>query len=188
MPIAPKAEKKDKKLVKHSDTRTDPWFWLKDIENQSVIEYLRQEDSYAKNFLGESFDLKKELYQSFLNKIKESDSSFPTPDGDFEYFTQTLKGKEYPIYYRKKTVLDDSNEVILDVNDLAKDFEYYDIGSCVHSPNHRFLAIAIDSQGDESYTIKIKDLDTGKFLADEIKNASGCIEWFNDSRVFVMYN
>jgi oligopeptidase B len=75
-------------------------------------------------------------------------------------------------------------EILLDCNFLAEGRKYFHIGVFAPSPNHRLLAYSVDFDGDEIYTLRIKDLETGALLADEIPNTSYSLEWADDNATF----
>jgi oligopeptidase B len=58
------------------------------------------------------------------------------------------------------------------------------MGNFAPSPNHRLLAYSVDVVGDETYTIRVKDLSTGELLPDEIPNTYYSLEWGRDNATF----
>ena len=119
-----------------------------------------------------------------LGRIKQTDLSVPVKRDDYFYYTRTEEGKQYAIYCRKHGSLDATEEVLLDGNALAEGKKYFRVGNFAASPNHQLLAYSVDFDGDEAYTIHVKDLDTGKLLADEIPNTYYSLEWANDNATF----
>lgn len=178
----PDASVKEKELSIHGDTRIDPYYWLNDRENPEVIQYLEDENAYTKAILKPTEKLQKDLFAEMKGRIKEDDSSVPYFLNEYWYIRKYEKGKDYPIYTRKHKTLDAEEEVLLDVNELAKDLAYCQVSGLSVSPDNTKLAYGIDTLSRRIYTIKVKDLTTGKMLDDEIKGVSSYAAWAADSK------
>jgi oligopeptidase B len=181
-PAAPVAKVVPQKLTKHGDTRIDPYHWLRDKSRPEVLEYLRAENRYTEAVMKPTEPLQEKLYQELLGRIKETDLSVPERIGDFYYYSRTVKGQQYPILCRKRGSLEGAEEVLLDLNALAKGHKYFRLGASKASPDHRLLAYSTDTTGAEAYTLVVKDLATGTLLKDEIPSTSYSVEWGNDNR------
>jgi oligopeptidase B len=101
---------------------------------------------------------------------------------DWFYYIRTEKDKAYTIYCRKHGSVDAPEEIILDANLLAAGQKYFRLGHVAQSPDHQLLAYSVDLEGDEIFTILVKDLRTGALLSESIPNASYSIEWAADNR------
>ena len=123
----PIALKKEKKLTIHDDTRIDNYYWLNERENPEVIAYLDQENKYKEALLKSTKKLQNNLFNEMKSRIKKDDNSVPYFLNDYWYITKYKKGKEYPIYTRKYLTLESKEEILLDVNELAKNYEYYQV-------------------------------------------------------------
>ncbi len=178
----PVAKTKPKVDTVHGEERVDNYFWLREKSNSQVIEHLEAENRYTEAMMQHTEDLQKQLYQELLGRIKETDLSVPEKMGGYYYYTRTEEGKQYPIYCRKKGSLEADEEVLLDQNALAEGHEYLEIGVYKISPNHQLLAYSTDITGGESYTLHIKDLNTGQLLSDQISNTYYSVEWANDNQ------
>ena len=178
----PIAKTKPKVDTVHGEERVDNYFWLREKSNPQVIEHLEAENRYTEAMMQPTEDLQEQLYQELLGRIKETDLSVPEKMGDYYYYTRTEEGKQYPIYCRKKGSLEAEEEVLLDQNALAEGHEYLEIGVYKISPNHQLLAYSTDITGGESYTLHIKDLNTGQLLSDQISNTYYSVEWANDNQ------
>lgn len=165
----------------HGEARIDNYFWLRERGNPEVIEYLKAENKYTEAMMKHTEKLQETLYQEMLSRIKETDLSVPEKIDDYYYYTRTEEGKQYSIYCRKKGSLDSKEEILLDQNELAEGRKYFRIGVFEVSPNHQLLAFSIDTTGAETYTIHIKDLNSGELLKDEIPNTYYSVEWANDN-------
>lgn len=179
----PLAAQKPHSLEKHGDKREDPYFWLKERENPEVISYLKAENAYMAATMKPVEALKEDLYKEMRSRIKEDDSSVPFKRGDFFYYSRFETGKEYPIYARKKGDLTATEEILLDVNELAKGHEYFSVPFPNVSPDHKKLVYAADSQGRRFYDLIVWDIGAKKIL-DKIPAVTGDTEWANDNKTF----
>jgi oligopeptidase B len=180
----PQAKKKPKQITIHGDTRIDDYFWLSDKDNDEVIKHIEAENEYTEQMMKDTKELQDKIYKEFLSRIKETDQDVPVKIDKWFYYSRTEEGKQYPIHCRKKGKLDADEEVILDENELAEGHEFFSLGVFDVSPNHRYLAYSVDTNGSEEYTIWIKDLQTGELLADTIPNTQYGFEWNNDNASF----
>jgi oligopeptidase B len=114
-------------------------------------------------------------------RIKEDDSSVPTPDGPYEYFTSYVAGGQYPRLNRRARG-GGKEQVLIDGNKEAESKAYWQIGAATHSPDHRYLAYGVDEKGSELFTVRIRDMATGTDLQDAIPDTRGAIVWARDSR------
>ncbi len=190
---APIAEKQDSIITTHGHTRVDPYFWMRltddqknaaeaDEQTQKVLTYLEAENKYLEHKLQATDELQERLYDEMVGRIKKTDETVPYFKNGYWYYTKYEAEKEYAIYCRKKSSLDQEEEVILDVNQLAKDANYYAVGGLSVSPNNQILAFAEDRVSRRIYSIRFIDLRTGTFLEDRLENTNGNIAWANDNK------
>ena len=179
--VPPTAKKVAKADTLHGDIRIDNYFWLRDKNNPEVIEYLKAEDSYAEALTAPTKSLQEKIYNEMVARIKETDLDVPYRDGDYFYYTRTEKGKQYPIYCRKKGSLDAPEEIILDQNEMAKAYKYFRLGALSVSPDGTMLAFSFDSTGYEAFKLVVKDLRTGDFLKDYIDDVVSIV-WAMDNK------
>ena len=182
--IAPRAKVLPKEITLHGDTRVDDYFWLRDRSDPGVIPYLEAENRYTAEVMEPTKSLQDGLYHEILGRIQETDVSVPVKRDDYFYYTRTEEGRAYSIQCRKRGVLEAPEEILLDSNALAEGQKYFRLGNFAVSPDHRLLAYSTDLEGDESYTIQVKDLSTGELLPDRIENTYYSLEWANDNRTF----
>jgi len=128
--------------------------------------------------------LQEGLYHEILGRIQETDVSVPVKRDGFLYYSRTEEGKAYSIQCRKHGGVEAEEEILLDSNVLAEGQKYFRLGNFAVSPDHRLLAYSTDLEGDESYTIYIKNLETGELLPDRIANTYYSLEWANNNRTF----
>ncbi|MEM1218598.1 MAG: S9 family peptidase [Bacteroidota bacterium] len=178
----PDAAQKPKELTTHGDTRIDNYYWLNQREDQEVLDYLNAENDYTKEMTSHLESFQDELFDEIVGRIKQDDASVPYRDNGFWYYTRYEEGKEYPIYARKPGTMDNEEEVMLNVNELAKDYAFYQVGSRSISPNNEILAFGEDTLSRRIYNIRFKNLKTGEMLEDYIPNTGGGAVWANDNK------
>ncbi len=181
-PQPPVAKKIPKELTIHGDTRIDNYFWLRERENPEVIEYLKAENAYTDSVMAHTKDLQKKLYNEIVARIKQDDKSVPYKKNGYFYYVRYEKGAEYPIYCRKKGSLDAKEEIMLDVNEMAKGYAYYQLVGLNVSEDNKLLAFGVDTVSRRKYTIYVKNLETGELLPDKISITTGGSTWSNDNK------
>ncbi|WP_162417000.1 S9 family peptidase [Cyclobacterium roseum] len=179
---APKAKLSPKTLDFHTHSRIDDYYWMNDRENPEVIAYLEQENDYKEQCLASDKALQETLFEEMKRRIKEDDSSVPYFKNGYYYYQRYEKGKEYPIYCRKKEQLTHEEQVILNVNELAEGKEYFHVNALAISENGNLLAFASDEVGRRIYSIHFKDLLTGEIIGESIAAITGNMAWANDNK------
>ena len=168
----------------HGDTRIDPYFWLRNLQDPDTLAYLEAENKYTRSVMEPTESLQARLYSEMLGRIKQTDLGVPVQRDDYFYYTRTQEGKQYPIYCRKHGSVEAAEEILLDGNALAEGQKYFQIGVFAPSPDHRLLAYSTDVTGDETFIIRVKDLSSGQLLPDSIPNTAYSLEWAQDSATF----
>ncbi|HUO85625.1 MAG TPA: S9 family peptidase [Thermoanaerobaculia bacterium] len=166
----------------HGHTRVDPYYWLKQREDPDVISYLEAENQYTAAVMAHTADLQEKLYQEIVERIPQTDESVPFRLDGYHYYRRFEEGKEYPIHARREGSLDAPEEILIDVNELAKGSEFFSARPVGVSIESDLFAFASDNVGRRFYTLRIRDLKTGEFLEDEIPNVTGNAAWANDNR------
>ncbi len=192
----PIADKKPHRTLVHGQDRVDNYHWIRltdkqklaknnegwpDKQTMEVVSYINKENDYTRNKLKHTEKLQKKLYNEIVGRIKKDDTSIPYFDNGYWYYTKYEKGYEYPIYCRKKESLENEEEILMDVNQWAKGHDYFSLRNLSVSPNNKLLAFSVDTLSRRIYTIKIKNLETGKLLNDEIHGTEGSAAWANDN-------
>jgi oligopeptidase B len=183
-PTPPQAPQHSHVITQEGETRTDPFFWLRDRKNPETIQYLEAENRYTDLMLKPVEALREKLYREMRGRIQETDLSVPYRIDDYYYYGRTESGKQYEIFCRKKGDLNAPEEVLLDENQLAQGLKYFSVGVLSVSPDHRLLAYSVDTDGGEVYTLRVKNLQTGELLPDTITGTSYSFAWAADSRSF----
>ena len=188
----PIAEARPKTSVHHGIELTDHYAWLRDdnwqqvmrdpsLLQQDIRSYLEAENAYTKSQLSDTEALQDILFAEMKARIKEDDSSVPSPHGDYAYFHDFVTGGQYPRLCRQPRH-GGATTIMLDGNLEAEGKDYWSLGGASHSPDHKLLAYAVDDKGSEFYVTKFRDIATGKELPDEIPDTSGGVVWARDSK------
>ncbi len=192
---APVAEKKPFEITSNGHTRVDNYFWMrlsdeqknateKDEQTQKVLSYLTAENDYLKAKTKHTEALQKKLYDEMVGRIKQTDESVPYKSNGYWYYNRYEQGQEYPVYCRKKGSLDAKEEILLNVNEMAKGHNYYQISGLTVSEDNNLLVYAEDSVSRRRYTVYVKDLRTGKIIDTPVPNTEGYAVWANDNKTF----
>jgi len=160
-PVAPVKEHSD---VRHGETVSDDYFWLREKSNPEVIQYLEAENAYTEAVTKELRPFADSLYAEMLSHIKQTDLSVPAKRGDYLYYARTEEGKQYPIQCRRKGSMEAPEEILLDLNVLGQGKAYIGLDAFALSDDQNLLAYTLDYTGFRQYTLQIKDLRTGQVL------------------------
>lgn len=189
LPPPPDAAQKPHQVkAPHGAVRNDEYYWLRDDkrEDKAMLAYLDAENAYTDAVMAPLKPLQETLYNEIVGRIKQDDDSVPYRERGWWYFSRFRAGNDYPVYLRAKAAADGSqgkdDQVLLDVNVLAKDKNYYSVGDMAVTQDNATLAYAEDDNGRRQYTIRIKNLDTGALYPDEIKGVSPNLVWADDNR------
>jgi len=189
LPKPPVAATRPHSFERHGVTIDDPWNWLRDpgypnVTSEDVLTYLKDENAYYEAVMKPLKPLADTLFAEMRGRIKEDDATVPQKDGDWLYWTDHETGGEYRRWWRKP-VSGGEATLILDEPALAKDKEYFRLGGFSVSNNGRWLAYAYDDNGSERFLLKVKDLETGEHLPDEIPGMLSDIVWTADDAGFL---
>ena len=167
----------------HGVTRVDNYYWMRDDtrEDEEVISHLESENKYIESWFNSGEDLRDELFEEITDRIPKKEDSVPIRLKSYEYFRRYEPGNEHGIYIRRKNK--NAKEIVLiDVNELAKDSEFYQLANWSISPKEDLMAYAEDTTGRREYKIKFKDLNTGQTYKNTLSNCSGDMAWSSDGR------
>jgi oligopeptidase B len=180
-PQPPMTEKKPKETTIHGVTLVDDYFWLREKTNPAVMTHLQAENTYAENMMKHTAGLQEKLYNEMLSHIKQTDDSVPYKWGDYFYYTRTVTGLQYPIFCRKKGSTTAPEEIVMDVNELAKGQKFMSVGAFVPSDDGNLLAYTTDNTGYRQYTLQVKDLRTGKLFPEQVERVNN-VAWASDNK------
>ena len=185
----PVAKRAPKTTVIHGETLVDDYFWLREKSNPEVLQHLQSESAYADAMMKPTIAFQETLYKEMLGRIKETDMNVPYKKGNYFYYSRTEQGKQYPIYCRKRGTLygskDGSEEVLLDLNEMANGGKFITLGDFDVSNDGNLLAYSTDTTGFRQYDLHFKDLRTGRPLPDTAQRVTSTA-WANDNRT-VLY-
>ena len=148
-----------------------------------IRKYLEAENDYTESLLGHTDGLQRMLVAEMRGRIKEDDSSVPSPDGPFAYFRKFRDGGQHEMFGRS---LRDggATEIALDGDELAADHDYFKFGGARHSPDHRLEAWSADIKGSEYFAIKVRDWTDGADRDDLVEETDGAVVWSANSKAF----
>ena len=183
----PRAEKRDHTYSHHGITISDPYDWLYDksyptVDDEDVLDYLKAENAWYEAQMEPHKALTEKLFQEMRARIKEDESTVPQRRGDYLYWSEFEEGAQYRKHWRKP-VSGGEDQLILDENALADGLEYFRLGATSVSKDGRYLAYSSDTNGSERFTVRIKDLQTGELLADEIPETLSGLTWLKDDTI-----
>ncbi|MEA2070173.1 MAG: S9 family peptidase [Asgard group archaeon] len=180
----PVAKKRPKETKLFGKRMIDNYYWLRDKENPDVIDYLEAENEYTKEKTKHLEPFIENLFQEMKARIKEDDVSVPFKFKDYFYYNKDVKDKEYKIHYRKHLSLENEEELLIDVNVLAEEYEYFNVQTMKISPDQKQLAYSQDNTGYEKFSIYIKNLETGETIDTGVKNIGWNFEWADDKTIY----
>lgn len=186
---APIATKKDHTSEHHGHSLSDSYFWLKDpnypkVCDEEILGYLNEENAYYESTMAPHKDLCESIFNEIVGRIKEDDSSVPYKLGPYLYSWKFEKGAQYRQWLR--TDLDGKNStVIADEVKLADGHDYFRLGGLALRPDYKLLAWTSDCDGSERYTLRLKEIESGVVLDDEIPGTSGSAVWAANGEEFL---
>jgi oligopeptidase B len=191
---APVAPQRPHSFTTHGITVVDDYAWLKDphwqevlrdpsVLNADIRQYLEAENAYAEGLLGHTASLQKALVQEMRGRVKEDDSSVPSPDGPYAYLRKFREGGQHEMFGRMPR---DGGEVqiVLDGDALGANQNYFKFGGARHSPDHRLQAWSADIKGSEYFTIRVRDWADGIDRDDLVEETDGAVVWSADATAF----
>lgn len=192
--VAPIAPRRPHSFTRHGITITDDYAWLKDADWQEVLRdpsvldndvrnYLEAENAYTESLLGHTAPLQRTLVAEMRGRIKEDDSSVPSPDGAYAYFRKFREGGQHEMFGRIPRNGGEET-IVLDGDELAARHDYFRFGGSRHSPDHRLQAWSADTKGSEYFSIRVRDWDSGKDRDDLVEETDGGMVWSTDCNSF----
>ncbi len=192
-PEPPRAARRPHATTVHGITVEEPYAWLRAdnwrevMRDPAVLDgeiraYLEAENAYADAYFAPLDALKTKLVAEMRARMKEDDSTVPSPDGPFAYFSRHREGGQHPLACRKPfpEQAGDTDQILLDGDKEAEGKPYFRFGGWRHTPNHRRLAFSADETGAELYTLRVRDIDSGADLPDLITGTTGDLLWGSD--------
>ncbi|MBO9671044.1 MAG: S9 family peptidase, partial [Sphingobium sp.] len=192
-PVPPIAGQRPHETTHHNRILSDPWAWLRDpgypdVKDPDILAYLEAENAYFEAHMDRHKPLIDALFEEMKGRIKEEDKSVPQKDGDYLYWSSFETGEQYRRHWRRPVGAPDdgsADQLILDEPALAEGKEYFRLGAVSISNDDRLLAFAIDDNGSERFTVRIKDIATGELLGDVIPDVLSALVWTSDDSAIV---
>lgn len=184
LPNFPVAKKQAHALTTHAKTRSDDYYWMRDDERQNadILAHLAQENAYCDAQLAAIKPLQNTLFEELKGRIVKDDNTVPVKDGQYWYHSEVRGDDEYARHYRSRSMAMADKELLLDVNELANGYEFYELGEVALSPNEQLMAYSEDTDGRRIYTVRFKDLSSNKMLDDVLEITEGQVVWANDNK------
>jgi hypothetical protein len=154
LPTPPVAKKLPVVTTLHGDRRVDDYAYFKDRTHPETIPYLEAENAYTEAMTAHTKELQQQLYDEMLGRIKEDDAQVPVPRDGWFYYSRTERGKAYPIFARKRGSLEAPEEIYFDQNREAEGHAFYQLGGMEVSPDHKRLAVLVDTNGYEDFSLR----------------------------------
>ena len=197
MPTPPTVPQRPFSITRHGDVRVDPYYWLMDREDESVLAHLRAENEFLSQNFRDLKPLEDELFEEIKGRIEETDISVPVRKGAWWYFERTREGLNYPLSCRVAAIGDDltppeidpsttlaGEQVILDENEEAGDSDYFSVGVLALSPDDDWVCVGTDFDGDELHHVTVRPLAGQPSVDDELDDVHYGFAWAMDSRHF----
>jgi oligopeptidase B len=159
----------------------DDYGWLRERNSPEVHQYLEAENAYAEAATANEKPFADKLYNETLSHIKQTDTSVPYRKNGYWYYRRIEEGKQYPVLCRKKGTLSAPEEVMLDVNELAKGEKFMSLGAVEVSDDTNLLAYTTDNVGFRQYKLHVKDLHSGKLFPDTAERVDD-LAWAADNK------
>jgi len=181
-PEPPSAKKVPYELLIHDTVLIDNYHWMKDKSrtDPEVIAHIEKENAYTDSVLFHTNEVQEKLFQEIVGRIQETDMTVPVRIDSFYYYWKDVEGKEYSLYCRKKCIPDAKEEIVIDINELALGYEFYDVSNLEVSSNHQYIAFTFDTTGAERYTLAVKNIQENTFLSDNAYPVDDVV-WANDN-------
>ena len=191
----PRAARRPVTTTRHGHAREDAYAWLKDPNWQEVMRdpdvldpeiraHLEAENAHTAHVMAGTEALQEALFAEMKGRIKEDDSSVPSPDGPWAYYSRYETGRQHPVFCRRPRG-DGPEQVLLDGNREAEGHTFFRVGACRHSPDQRLLGYSLDLNGSEYHDLHVRDLESGEAVGAPVPDAQGEIVWAGDSRALV---
>ncbi|GAB3608764.1 S9 family peptidase [Humibacter ginsengiterrae] len=187
---APAAKRVPFTRTHHGDSVEDPYEWLRDKDDPEVIAHLEAENAFTEARTAHLEPLRKRIFEEIRSRTQETDLSVPVREGRWWYYSRSFEGRQYGVQCRAPIASDDDwtpptvadvdagtpalagEQVLFDANAEAEGHDFFRLGTFDVSTDGTMLLYAVDTVGDERYTLRVRDLVNGGELGDEVPNTS----------------
>ena len=201
LPVPPVAARRVVQRSHHGDTFDDPYEWLRDKDDAEVVDHLEAENAYTAARTAHLETLRGRIFDEIKGRTQETDLSVPVRMGSWWYYGRTIEGKQYGIHCRAPLAAPDDwtppqlsadvpvpgEQVLLDGNVEAEGHEFFSLGTFEVSKDGTRLLYGVDVEGDERYTLRVREIATGQELPDVIERTFAGASFSPDGR-FIVYS
>ncbi len=164
----------------HGESVGDDYAWMRD-QPPALRAYLEQERAYYDARVKRLRPLAAQLAREAAARLPDgAEYSVSWPVGEYSYRTCVPVDGDEPQLLRSKG--GGPERVLLDVNAVAAETGFADVGVREPSPDGAWLAWSLDTSGAEIYELRIRNLETGLDLAEAIPCTYPGVAWGSDSR------
>ena len=196
-PAPPRAEQRETTREHHGDVVVDPYEWLRDKEDPAVRAHLEAENAYAEAVTADLQPLRDAIFEEIRSRTQETDLSVPVASGPWWYYSRSFEGSQYTVECRAPRVEGaprpmpepgsevEGEQILLDANAEAAGHDFFALGALTVSPDHQRLAYAVDTEGDERFALRVKDLRTGDVIDTAVDEVGyGCVFSLDGQHLF----
>jgi prolyl oligopeptidase len=160
----------------------DPYRWLEDDNAADTKAWVEAQNAVTFAYL-EKIPARAAIRSRLTTLWNYERYELPRKRGAYYVFTRNDGLQNQAVYYRAKS-LDATPEVLLDPNALSPDGTIA-VGSATFSDDGRYMAYSLSESGSDWIRWKVREVATGKDLADEIRwsKFSGAA-WLKDGSGF----
>ncbi|MGV8913052.1 MAG: S9 family peptidase [Rhodoglobus sp.] len=186
----PEAAKVPTERIQHGDHYVDNYEWMRDKESPETLAHLHAENAFTSARTSHLGVLQEQIFEEIKARTQETDLSVPVRRGQWWYFSRTEEGKQYPIHCRAPiadaadwtppTIAEPAagadaaavsttlpgEQILLDDNVEAEGHDFFSLGSFSLSDDGTLLLYGVDIEGDERYTLRVRQLGEAATSAD----------------------
>jgi prolyl oligopeptidase len=181
----PQTRKTDQQDNYHGTTVKDPYRWLETDTAEEVKSWVEAQNAVTFDYLKKiPF---RDKFKTRLTEIFNYERfSAPGRVGEYYFFSKNDGLQNQSVIYYQKGI-DGAPMVFLDPNTLTKDGTAA-VSILGYSNDHKFAAYGINQSGSDWQTIKVRQIDGAKDLADELQwvKFSGA-SWYKDGFFYSRY-
>ncbi|MDN5745173.1 MAG: S9 family peptidase [Nocardioidaceae bacterium] len=196
VPTPPRADSRPVTTTHHGRERTDEYDWLREKDDPAVLAHLEAENRWTQEHTAHLAPLRTQIFEEIKARTLETDLSVPTRVRGYWYYGRSFEGRQYgascrvpvtdPEDWTPPVPASDADpdqpaipgeEVLLDLDLLARGHDFFSLGGSSISPDDRLLAYSTDVVGDERYTVQVLDLESRDLLPDRLTDVLGGVTW-----------
>jgi prolyl oligopeptidase len=162
----PSTKKVDQQDNYHGTMVADPYRWLEDANSGETKSWVDEQNKLTYGYLNQ-IPARAAIKERLTKLWNFERYSVPFKEGGRYFYSRNDGLQNQSVLYTMKT-LNDTPRMLLDPNTLAADGTVALAGAAV-SPNGKYLAYSTAASGSDWNEIKVRDIDSGKDVADHIK-------------------